>query len=331
MDAKISPSLVAVLSSDGTLLESVPPAVARYVLKQGSATPVCQDPFTIKLSAGLDSCPRLARSVSGSTPEIIRDGIVPFVGRNLVQNQKFNPAQSMRDVVDFFRLVDRENGGDEIVWAKATAPKGNQVIVECETSNGKRVKIPPIRPGEPVCLSKFATFEVLRNSPDLTQTANNGLIKLMTHAEAEAYYVKRAGTLKADPMELMQKSNARAKAEASARPLDVSSVDKSQKIVQGEYVDESDVINPKILHLCEQVDIRLKDSDDMTAKPNQRRMPVNEFMQEILELEDSLSLDEIEYIRSRGYYPTVKRWATAKQKELFESQGGGPETDALSD
>jgi hypothetical protein len=232
-----------------------------------------------------------------------------------------NPAQSLFDVVDFFEKVDKKNSGDGIIWAKATAPRGAQVIVELQTAHGKRVKVPPVRPGDPVCLSKYATFEVLRDSPDLLQSANNGLIKLLTHAEANAFFEKKAKLLKTDAAALMQKADSSARSSIFQKKLETSQVDKSQRI-EDTFVAEEDIVNPRLHNLCAQVQPMLKENE---------KMPVNEMMSEILDLEESLTLDDLEYLDANGYWPSVKKWAKSKKLEVAQAMGLLPETDALSD
>lgn len=310
---------VTVLDNNGQFVEVVAPAVARFALRQGSATIVHKNPFIIKLQPSLDSCPRPASRVSATMPdpEIIR------VERQLTMNNFSNPAESMFDIVDFFRKVDRANGGDGIIWAKATAPQGRQVIIEPTTAQGKRIKVPAVRPGDPVCLSKYATFEALRDSTDLLNAANGHLVKLMTHAEANAYFSRKASMLKTTPQALMARAeqDSRANAQASMKTLDTNAVDKSMRI-QNEFVSVEDAVNPRLHHLCAQVQPMLK--------PEQR-MPVNELMAEVLDLEESLTLDDLTYLQSQGYYPTVKKWAETKYAEVARASGLLPETDALSE
>lgn len=239
-----------------------------------------------------------------------------------MQAAQINPAQTIMEINDFFEKVDKANGGDGIVWAKATAPKGNQVIIHAENSQGKRVPIPPIKAGEPVCISRFCPrLEVLRDLSDLAECARAGLLKLMTSQEAKAFFDKRAGLLKTSPQELMAKSHQEAAKVINAKPLSDAEVDTSQRLQEVPALSIEDAINPRVQHLCNQVSVRLDDD---------QKLPVKELMAELLNLEDSLSLEDLEYIRASGYYPSVKRWAEQKQREVAESQGLIPQEDELS-
>jgi hypothetical protein len=62
------------------------------------------------------------------------------------------------------------------------------------------------------------------------------------------------------------------------------------------------IINPRILHLCQQVS---------SSIPTNMRMPADQFFRELKPLEASLSVDDLQYVQSHGLYPTVKKWAGA--------------------
>jgi len=321
---------VLVVDHQGQFSESVAPAVARHALKTGAATISQKDPFTIQLEPGVDVCPRPDSSVlrrSARQPEVIR-GVVRR--RKHTVNQYTNPAQAMFDIGEFFEQVDRKNGGNGIVWAKATAPRGRQVIIELENSMGKRVKVPPIKAGDPVCLSKFAKFEVLRDSTDLAQGANNGLLKLMTHEEALAWFEQKAAQLKTSSQELMNQAEQASRASTFRKPLEVSQVDRTQKL-SDMHVAIEDVVNPRLEDLCAKVQPMLKDAGDERFPEHQRRIPVNEMMAEVYDLQDSLTMEDLAYLQANGYYPTVKKWAEAQQRELAQKMGLMPTSDALSE
>lgn len=237
-------------------------------------------------------------------------------------NPILNPAQAMLSVVEFFDKVDKRNGGDGMVWAKATAPRGAQVIVEIRTANNTRVKIPPIKPGDPVCLSKYATFDVLRDAPDLLQCANNGLVRLLSHVEATAFFQRKADLLKTTPDSLIQKADNEARAAVTARPLDATQVDQSARIYAERPVDVEEAINPRLHTLAAQVSPLLKEGE---------RLPVSTVMSELLDLEEALTMEDLEFVRSKMFYPSVKKWAEQKQHELAIASGIIPASDALSD
>ena len=249
-------------------------------------------------------------------PEVVK------VEKRYMANLQYNPAHTMMNVVDFFDKVDKKNGGDGMVWVKATAKRGMHVIIELKGKSGERIKIPPIKPGDPICLSRYAQYEIIRDSADLVQNASNGTIKLMTQAEALDFFEKKAQVLKTTPEALMRKSATLAQESLRAKPMSAQEVDKSQRISNEPGPSIDDAINPYVQNLLAGVDVRLKDHE---------RTAVTELMTELLNLEDSLTIEELDLIAATGYYPSVKKWAKAKHLELAKASGLIPTEDELSD
>lgn len=79
-----------------------------------------------------------------------------------------------------------------------------------------------------------------------------------------------------------------------------------QRISHNDTIGEDEIINPRILHLCNQVKSEI---------PAEERMPASEFLDAIQDI-PSLTLDDYEYIRAHGYYKTVKKWAKLESSKL---------------
>lgn len=243
---------------------------------------------------------------------------------------RLTPAQQQVDLASFWDRTDRRNGGDGLVWAKSTAPAGQQVIVHIENANKQRFKVPPIKAGNPVCLTSFAPFDVLRDSADLNQCATGGgsasgqpLVRLMTTKEADEFFDKKAKTLKRTKDDLKREAARVQMQEAQARKLAPSEVDTNLRI-QDAVVSIQDVINPYIEDLCAQI------RPDLDAN---MRMSASDFMSAMLDLEDSLSFDEVEYIYTHsGIYPSVRSWAAKKKDEIWAASADSAQAyDDLAD
>ena len=77
------------------------------------------------------------------------------------------------------------------------------------------------------------------------------------------------------------------------------------------------IINPRVLYLCQQVSMQLDAN---------LRMPAEQFFREIRSLEPVLKLEDLQHIESYGTYKTVKKWARDFQAKLVASgQGDGIE------
>lgn len=223
--------------------------------------------------------------------------------------------------MSFFETADKANGGDGIVWAKASAPRGAQVILEMKHPNGARIKVPPIRAGDPVCLSKYAPFHIIKEDSDLLQCIINGLIRPMTSKQAAEHFSRKAEILKSTPELLMRKSDEEARRAMFSKPLEESQVDTKALIDTSQAVMIEDTVNPRVQHLCAQVSPMLKD---------EQRMPVKEFLAELHDMADFLTVEDLEYVRSQGYYPSARKWATQTQAHVMKSQGLMPEEDELT-
>jgi hypothetical protein len=85
-----------------------------------------------------------------------------------------------------------------------------------------------------------------------------------------------------------------------------------KKEVRARDLVMEDVINPRVLHLCNQVKAELTE---------QERMPANALMQELKMLDGQLKIDDWEYVRAHGWYNSVKKFAKTRIAALAESEG----------
>lgn len=308
----LSPLSVVVVDARRQFREYVSPAVARYALRHQYATVLFKSPFTIRLAGTLDSCPRPQPTRNARRgPEVIR-----IQGANTVSYDYVNPASLMTNVVEFFESVDRNLGGDGVVWAKSILKNGAQVVLDI-TKDRVRYKVPPITPGDPVCLTKSVPLTILRESPDLLEAVNAGSIKLMTTKEATAFFDKKASRLKTSSATLQ--AAAEEEAHRATRQKSTGEVDTSQRITS-ESVMIEDVIDPRVQHLCAQVHVGLKDNE---------RWPVNKLLSELMKFEDTVTIDSLLFIEAEGYYPSVKKWARELRAEKSREGGLEPTTDDL--
>lgn len=76
------------------------------------------------------------------------------------------------------------------------------------------------------------------------------------------------------------------------------------------------MINPRVLFLCQQV------SPQLAAN---LRMPADQFFRELRALESSLKVEDLQHIESFGTYKTVKKWARELQSKMAAISGDGEE------
>lgn len=81
-----------------------------------------------------------------------------------------------------------------------------------------------------------------------------------------------------------------------------------------------DIINPRILHLCNQVKNEI---------PENERMPAAELITSLKQLH-GLTVDDLEYVRAHGFYTSVRKWAkTQIEAQVTAAQDAQESTSAL--
>lgn len=250
-------------------------------------------------------------------------------------NQQFiNPGTKIREFNDFFKSVT-----DETVWAKALPVKGASGPVQhtlMVTDNGVPVPIPPIGLGDPVCLSKYVSFEGLKKSGQLRSSYLSGAIRLLTSNDVEAHWNAKAQTYRTTPQAVAAAAERAEQAFLNHEPLrdNRKPADPNQRAMgsikdavlgantrpqAGEYVPVTEVVKPYIIDLLSRVSPMLKPAE---------MMPANVLRGKLEEIEDTLSNDDLEYVKSHGGYTSIKKWATAKENALaakFEINDEAPQ------
>lgn len=225
----------------------------------------------------------------------------------------YNPAQVTVDCMEFFDRVDKKNGGDGVVWAKCTAKKATQAIVEIQNSMGRPIFMPPIKVGTPLCLTRYVpSFELLRNAEQIQQNVANGNIKLMTSADAWTFFNRKAERMQSTADQLMRQADAEAGNFMAKKGVPSNELDQNQSLARPiqtpeGYEDPALLMHPKIDDICNQVAPWLKPGECLSA---------NAMFDVIYDLEDMLTIHDLTRLESGGRYPTVKRWAQKKMLEL---------------
>lgn len=222
---------------------------------------------------------------------------------------KNNPAQPLLDIQKYFDTVDPKNGGDGLVWVKSIMKvegggKG-QVAVFLKNTQGERIHLPFIEPGDPICLSEYADLEDLRKGTNLRSCVSRRLLRFLTTQEAMKLVDDKAKFLGISTDELVEKARRRAQDVLNRKELDESEVDRDAALHAPS--EPEDIVNPYIRDLMAKVSVQLKDS---------QRVPASSIMEELLDMADQLSMDDFICIQAEGYWPTVKKWAGAKLAEM---------------
>ena len=72
-----------------------------------------------------------------------------------------------------------------------------------------------------------------------------------------------------------------------------------QRVASKVITSEDDLLNPRVIHLCNQVKSELDETE---------RMPGHELLEELQAI-PGLTLDDYEHVRAHGFYSSVKKWS----------------------
>jgi hypothetical protein len=173
-------------------------------------------------------------------------------------------------------------------------------LFEISSGNYQSVLLPQSR--DPVNFTQQIPFHIIKNSPDFRKLANRRppVLKLMTEEEFKAYYMAKYGPNWLEGMDMAEKK--RAEIASHVIPPKPSEEEETKKPDPAERVMEEDLISPKVQHLCLQVDVQI---------PEKEKMKASELLESLQIIEEDLTLDDLEYIRAKGFWKTVKQWAKA--------------------
>lgn len=225
-------------------------------------------------------------------------------------------TRTVKDVSDFFKSV---KAGDGMVWAKSVSSRGGQTIIEVRDTNGDIVPVPPVKSGDPVCLSEFAEIELLEKCRDIKSCAVAGLLQLMTEDEANAWFAKKGARLRKSPDELKRKARNQSQLEKD-RPSPVEA-DESKKVLDREPVKNlEDTINRRLVYICGRLSPMLTEN---------QRISASDAMNDLMEIEDGLEYIEWAYLAQQGYYPSIIKYAKEMMDSFARETGMLPTTDEL--
>lgn len=350
-------STVMVVDYQRQYLESVPAALARMALKSGKAKILYKEPCTIQLVQGLQRCPRPVRASQGTSKsrrgasqshvEVFYGAINSMSnGNNTVKASpgKAKAASTYQSPVAATRLVDEYfKAYPDEVWARATT--NAQVILSSQRKD-QMLGVPPIAPGEPVLLTRYASVEDLKKS-DLRHMVMQGRLRLMTPDEAQQYFEDRAQRRGESVETVRRKAEQREAAflnhePAALRDNNGRRRDQTADDIMGKKLSGRDdmdgeqdparainpvliasVIDPKVEYLC---------AMSSPKQPASVRKTASDLQDEFRCMEESLSMDDLEHIVATVPYKTVRNWATQRQEFLAgEEFGDGAGDEAGQD
>jgi hypothetical protein len=190
---------------------------------------------------------------------------------------------------------------------------------------------------DPFNLTQHIPFHAIKASADFRKMINRrpAALNVLDESEFKAYYVKKAQShgQKDWTQAVDEAESKRAGIQNKTAIKDVPKPEPIHKIVEdGQHfgekkvvasldgiLSEEDAINPRVMHLCQQVNPQIEDAQKMRA---------HALLEEFQTIEGDLKFDDFEYIRAHGYWKTVKNWAKAKVSELASNESEGADDPA---
>ena len=238
------------------------------------------------------------------------------------------PMPSPRNFTDYFK-----EERDVYVQNLANA----QVSCEFPVGHGRSEGFTFPHNRDPINLTQYIPFEAIKQSMDFRKMLSRrpAALQLLSSDEFEAFYKKKASSMglkdkdgnpdvdaAIDTSEEKRRRTADRNlrepiadktpdpihevVEQGSGPGGAKFFGERERVAHGEMVTEDDVINPRILHLCNQVKSELDEKE---------RMPGSELMEALQDI-PQLTLDDYEHIRSHGFYSTVKKWSKKEAAKL---------------
>jgi hypothetical protein len=312
MNGRAPSQEVIVVDSEKKFLEYVHPGKARWLIRTKKAKIFSQEPFAIML----------LRTVE---PSSIR---------------RRDPMSTPRIFTDYFKEEK-----DVYVQNLANA----QVSVEFPIDNNRTegFTFPPAR--DPINLTQHVPFEGIKRSMDFRKMLSRRptTLQLLSKEEYDAYYSKKARSRgmvdssgKPDmdaAIDATEDQRRRQSDRVTREPIAATSPDpihevvergsgpggathfgERQRVAPSEVAAEDEIINPRVLHLCNQVKNEI---------PEEERMPAKELL-EAIEAIPNLSMDDLEYVRAHAFYKTVKKWAKQRMSEMSTEEEAEDEKEA---
>lgn len=201
-----------------------------------------------------------------------------------------------------------------------------QVSLEFEVAPGVTQGFLFSHSRNPLNLTQHIPFQAIRASVNFRKMLNRRppVLQLLTEEEFRAFYDRKAqdwqlpdADAAIDHAEEIRQGIAQHTTTTTnevAKPLHEVVEDGKRfgerKIVRpaaDEIVSSDEIINPRVLHLCNQVGPEVQEKDKMRA---------GDMLEELEKVEPQLKIDDYEYLRAHAYWKSVKKWAQGKAASL---------------
>jgi len=203
---------------------------------------------------------------------------------------------------------------------------------------------------DPINLTAMVSFQDLKSSVDVRKAFNardkqtgQRYLRIMEEDEYRAYFDQRAKAMHITADEALRRSEEARRAfretvesgpapqpihrvvESGSGPAGATRYGERQRVEANLFVNEEDVIRDRVRILMYNVQQDIQDeqkrsSGDGVAFDSNNIRPASQILMDLQSL-GRLSEDELEHVRAKSYWPSVKRWATTEIQKLQEVPG----------
>lgn len=207
----------------------------------------------------------------------------------------------------------------------------------------------PVGP-DPLNLTSMVSFQDLKQSIDIRKALNarnketgQRHLRIMEEDEYRAYFEQRARALRTTVDDAMRRSEEARRAyretvpegpapqpihrvvETGSGPAGATRFGERQRVESSALVNEADVIRDRVSILMYNIQQDIADEQrraetNGVAFDSGNIRPASGVLQELQQL-GRLNEDELEHVRAKGYWPSVKRWATTEIQKIQEVPG----------
>ena len=201
---------------------------------------------------------------------------------------------------------------------------------------------------DPINLTQHIPFNAIKNSMDFRKMLSRRppVLHLLDEAEFTAYFAARAKSNnlvneKGEPdvdaaMDMAEEKRRRVSdksmrqsvtsetpkpihtvTEKGTGPKGAKHFGERERVAPSDVIAEDEAINPRVLHLCNQVKQEV---------PEEERMSAAQLLEELQAI-PQLSMDDLEHVRAHGFYKSVKKWAKQESSKLVEASEGTEDTE----
>lgn len=218
---------------------------------------------------------------------------------------KMSNATQKTAIMNFTKYFDQERD----VYIQNVG--NTQIALTFTTGPGNEVShiIPKTR--KPYNLTQFIPFSAIKNSVDFRSLMNRRppIIRLMTEEEYIAYYENVAGQNNSSFDDEVGKVIDTVKGITERRPELLVREMEALKQEKEEALSKPPETHQRVIGLCVEADKEM----------GTNRLSAGDFIEELEAISGELSIEDWEFVQSKGVYKTVKDFATKRLSSLTTS------------